>query len=73
MTDRWNVYLIHCADNTLYCDVGRTQKALKKFKYLQSRAPHKVIWRKRCDRLSDAIGECLRVRSLKRVDKLKLK
>ena len=69
----WYVYLIHCADNTLYCDVGRTRKALKRFRYLNNRAPYTVLVQKPYKRVSDAINECWRVRSLRRADKLKIK
>ena len=68
----WNVYLIHCSDGTLYCDVGKTQKVLANFTYLKDRVPYKVVHTRKFSRLSDAIGECFRIRSLKRSAKMRL-
>lgn len=67
----WYVYLIHCSDDTLYCDVGRDTKALKRFSYLRDRHPYKIIGKRKFTRLSDAVVKCFEVRKMKRQEKAK--
>ena len=67
----WYVYLIECADSTLYCDVGKSSKTLKNFVYLRSRAPYTIVKKRKYNRLSDAVVKCLEVRKLKKEQKLK--
>ena len=68
---KWQVYLIQCSDDTLYCDVGRGAEAVKKFSYLDNRAPYKIIAKKSYARLSDAVVDCLHIRGLRKANKLK--
>lgn len=79
--DEWYVYLLRCADGTLYC--GTTNDLERRVrqhngelvggaKYTSSRRPVELKWSKSCANQSAACKEELRVRRLSKAEKERL-
>jgi putative endonuclease len=73
------VYLLRCADDTLYCgwtnDLDRrvaAHLAGTASRYTRSRLPVELIWSKPMATRSEAMREEARVKRLSRADKLQL-
>jgi putative endonuclease len=65
------VYLLECADGTLYCgwstDPGRRleqHQAGSASRYTRSRLPVELVWRRRCVDRSEAMREEIRIKRL---------
>ncbi len=77
MDCRWKVYILRCADDTLYTGVStdvqrrlRTHNAGKGAKYTRGRLPVKVAYTTGGMSRSEALREENRIKSLTRVKKL---
>ena len=77
----WSVYLIHCADDTIYTGVSinverRIQKHLanRGAKYLmpQCRRPFKRVVSTACESKSEALKKEIAIKALSHVEKLKI-
>jgi len=75
----WSVYLLECADHSLYCgitdDLERRIKAHndgKGAKYTRGRGPVKLVYSVPCADRSAALKEESRVKRLSRIEKLLL-
>lgn len=75
----FHVYILCCADNTLYC--GQTndlQRRLQEHnlgrggRYTRCRLPVKLGWSMKCESRADAMAEERRIKKLSRKEKLKL-
>ena len=72
----WSVYLLECADRSLYCgitdDIERRIKAHdegKGAKYTRGRGPVKLFWSMSCPDKSAALKEEARIKRLSRAQK----
>jgi len=79
MTEPAHVYLLRCADGTLYCgwttDVARRLREHESGKasyYTRSRRPVALAWSKPMPTRGDALREEYRIKRLSREDKLAL-
>ena len=79
MEKQWCVYILECADGSLYTgitdDLQRRLKAHssgKGAKYTRGRGPLALRYREDCKDHSAALRRELQIKSLKRSDKLKL-
>jgi putative endonuclease len=80
MSTEWWVYLIECADNSLYCgittDCSRREwehnHSKKGAKYTRSRRPIIMVWNKKCDSRSEASKLECSIKKMNRQDKLNL-
>jgi putative endonuclease len=75
----WFVYLLECADNTLYCGITNDlDKRLKNHnlgkasKYTRVRLPVKLIYKNQVADKSEALKMEYRIKKLSRAEKLKL-
>jgi putative endonuclease len=75
----WSVYLLECADRSLYCgitdDLDRRIKAHndgKGAKYTRGRGPVNLVWSMTCADKSSALKEEARIKRLSRDEKLRL-
>lgn len=75
----WLVYLLECADGTLYCgttnDLERRvamHNAGKGARYTSGRAPVRVLWSEACADRGDALRRELAVKRMSRTRKLAL-
>ena len=74
----WNVYLLRCADGTLYCgitnDIPRRliRHAAGEVKYTRGRLPVELVWQERCGDRAAASRREWEVKQLSRADKLAL-
>ena len=75
----WHVYIVRCADNSLYTgctnDLARrvdTHNAGKGARYTRSRLPVEVVWSVRVKDRSAALSREARVKQLTRPEKLAL-
>jgi putative endonuclease len=75
----WHVYLLSCADGTLYCgiarDVGRrvaqhNGQAPGGARYTSGRRPVRLVWSRPCASRSDAQRRETRIKSMSRAQKL---
>lgn len=73
------VYLLECADSTLYCgyavDVERrvaVHNQAKGAKYTRSRLPVRLVYCERCDTREDALHRECAIKALSRREKLEL-
>lgn len=74
---RYYVYLLRCADDTLYCgytdDVQKRVKAHndgKGAKYTKSRRPVELVYTEECSSKSDALKRECAIKRMPRVQKL---
>jgi putative endonuclease len=70
------VYLLECADGTLYCgwstDPERRleqHQAGTASRYTRSRLPVELVWRRQCEDRSDAMRQEIRIKRLSATDK----
>lgn len=77
----WFVYILHCADDTLYTGVAKdVEKRLtehnddnvKGAKYTRARRPVRVVYQEECDSRSSATKREYAIKKLKRAEKLQL-
>lgn len=75
----WHVYLVECADGTLYCgvtnDLARrlaAHNAGKGARYTSGRRPVRAVWTEACATRGDALRRELAVKALPRAAKLAL-
>ncbi len=75
----WRVYMLECADGSLYTgctnDLKKrvaTHNAGKGARYTRSRLPVKVVWSVRVKDRSAALSREYRVKQLTRAEKLKM-
>ena len=79
MTD-WHVYLVRCADGSLYCGVSTdvekrvvTHNLSKRgAKYTRSRRPVTLVWTKKVGTKSNALKEECRIKKMRKSDKEKM-
>ena len=81
MSDAWQVYLVQCADGTLYTGVALDlERRLRQHngelsggaRYTRGRRPVQLVWSEACASRSAAQVREAEVRRLSRVDKLGL-
>lgn len=75
----WWVYMVRCADGSLYCGVARDvdarvaqHNAARGAKYTRGRLPVTLVWRERQPTRGDALRRELAVKRLTRPAKLRL-
>jgi putative endonuclease len=75
----WHVYLLRCADGTLYCGITNNLKKRtaahncgKGAKYTRSRGPVVIVWSKRCASMSAALKLEYKTKQLTRAEKGRL-
>lgn len=75
----WRVYLVECADGTLYCgvtnDLARrvaAHNAGRGARYTSGRAPVRVVWSEACASKGDALRRELAIKRMSRARKLLL-
>ncbi|HTL38970.1 MAG TPA: GIY-YIG nuclease family protein [Kofleriaceae bacterium] len=75
----WVVYLVRCADNTLYCGITNdlparmaAHTAGKGAKYTRGRGPFELVATRRCREKGTALRIEYAVKQLGRADKLQL-
>ena len=76
----WFVYVLKCADNTLYTGITNNFKNRliahqngQGAKYTKGRGPFEVFYKEKCSSRSIATKRELEIKNLKRHQKLKLK
>lgn len=79
MTNNWSIYILECADKTYYTGITTdiekrliNHQAGKGAKYTTGRLPVKIVYQKDDLTESQARKEEFRIKSLSRVDKIKL-
>ena len=79
MEQTWYLYILRCADDTLYTgittDVEKRLEAHrtgKGAKYTRGRAPLELVYRETCGSHSDALKRELEIKKLSRAEKQKL-
>lgn len=79
MDHAWRVYLVECADGSLYCgvtnDLARRlamHNAGKGARYTRGRAPTRLVWSEACATRGDALRREIAVKRLPRAAKLRL-
>ena len=76
----WKVYILNCADNTLYTgittDIKRRvdehNKNNKGARYTRARRPVELVYQEACESRADASRREYYIKQLKRIEKLKL-
>ncbi len=75
----WFCYLLHCADNTLYCGITNdldkrlaAHNAGEGAKYTRGRIPVKLMYHEPCTDKSSALKRERQIKSLSRTKKLLL-
>ena len=76
----WFVYVLKCADNTLYTGITNNLKSRliahqngQGAKYTKGRGPFEIFYKEKCSSRSIATKRELEIKNLKRYQKLKLK
>ena len=80
MENKWYVYIVECADGSLYTGITTSIQrrilehnySFKAAKYTRSRRPVRLVYKKECKNRSEASKEEYRIKRLKRAEKLKL-
>lgn len=79
MNDTWFVYLVRCADGSLYCGIARDVAARlamhdagKGARYTRGRGPLSLVAKRRCASKGEALRLELAVKALSRQAKEKL-
>ena len=80
MENKWYVYIVECADGSLYTGITTSIQrrilehnySFKAAKYARSRRPVRLVYKKECENRSEASKEEYRIKRLKRSEKLKL-
>lgn len=75
----WWVYLLRCADDTLYCGIALDVEARLKqheegkgAKYTRGRGPLTLVHRESCGTKAEALRRELHIKRLTRAEKLRL-
>lgn len=75
----WRVYLLECADGTLYCGITNdlakrlaAHNAGRASRYTRARLPVRVVWSEPCADRSAALRRELAVKAMARVAKLRM-
>ena len=76
----WWVYLVRCADNSLYCGIAidpekreKEHNASKKgAAYTRSRRPVQLVWKQKMSSKSDALKREIEIKKLSKADKERL-
>jgi len=75
----WWVYLLRCADDTLYCGIAldvaarlTQHEAGKGAKYTRGRAPLALVYTEACASKAEALRRERAIKRLRRADKLRL-
>lgn len=78
-SNQWYVYLVCCADNSLYCGVSNNlikriedHNSKKGAKYTKTRLPVVLVWSIVCENKSVALKTEYRIKQLSRKEKLEL-
>ncbi|NDV61459.1 GIY-YIG nuclease family protein [Puniceicoccales bacterium CK1056] len=78
---KWSVYIVRCADNSLYTGVAidverrfteHQSQGPKAAKYVRGRAPLKLVYTQALGTRSEAMAEEWRIKQLSKLDKEKL-
>jgi putative endonuclease len=76
---KWFVYLLLCADNTLYCGITnnilnriKTHSEGKGSKYVRARLPVELVYKENYSTKSEALKREISIKKLSRIEKLKL-
>ena len=79
MDKSWYLYILRCADGTLYTGIARDVEARfaqhscgKGAKYTRGRGPLELVYREKCVDHSTALKRELAVKAMSREDKLNL-
>ena len=79
MENHWKVYILRCADDSLYTgittDIARRvaeHNCGKGAKYTRSRRPVELVYQEACDDHSHALRRELEIKALPRAAKIKL-
>jgi putative endonuclease len=79
MTNNWSIYILECTDKTYYTGITTdiekrliTHQAGKGAKYTAGRLPVKIVYQKNDLTESQARKEEFRIKSLSRIEKIKL-
>ena len=78
--NKWYVYIVECADGTLYTGITTDVKrrilehnfSFKSAKYTRSRRPVRLLWSKEVENRSTALKEECRIKKLTRSKKFEL-
>ena len=78
--NKWYVYIVECADGSLYCGITTDTRrrllehnySFKAAKYTRSRRPVRMVWTKEVADRSEASKEEYRIKKLSRKKKLEL-
>lgn len=76
----WKVYILNCADNTLYTGITTDTKrridehnnSNKGARYTRARRPVELVYQESCESRADASRREYRIKQLNRTEKLKL-
>lgn len=78
-SDDWHVYLLRCADGSLYTGVAKDLKqrltkhnAGKGAKYTRGRCPVTLVWSQSAESHGEALRQEILIKKLKRAAKLRL-
>ena len=76
MENTWKLYILRCADNTLYTGITtdvdkrfRTHSSGKGAKYTRGRGPLELVYREKCGDHSTALKRELEIKALTREEK----
>lgn len=80
MSGRYSVYIVRCADDTLYTGIARDvpkrvdehNTSARAAKYTRSRRPVALVYQRGCASRSRAMSEEARIKALSRAEKLAL-
>ena len=79
MDKKWYLYILRCADGTLYTGITtdvearlETHRSGKGAKYTRGRTPLELVYREKCEAHSQALKRELAVKAMSREEKQKL-
>ena len=79
MDKKWYLYILRCADDTLYTGITtdvearlETHRSGKGAKYTRGRGPLELVYREECENHSQALKRELAVKAMSREEKQKL-
>lgn len=79
MDKKWYLYILRCADGTLYTGITtdvearlETHRSGKGAKYTRGRGPLELVYREECENHSQALKRELAVKAMSREEKQKL-
>ena len=75
----WYVYLVRCADSSLYCGIAldvearlKQHQAGKGAKYTRGRGPLELVYLEACGTKAEALRRERAIKRMRRADKLRL-